>query len=576
MSAPRATGWLVGAVAIVAAFVAGRCSVVVPTETAPATVASAPRAERPAARRPASTHAAGDDVVEKERAAAPKRPRAEVPPTTAETIAPAAVLEVLVVDGDGAPVEDAEVYALAADAAGTDDDEEAAAVETDEGGRARLPVLVAGSYDVGAVHEGLAVLAQDVRVPRDGAVELRFAECADVTVGVERPPAARANGRRAPVAFRVVWGAGASPETLWFLGRPPAGRRALRFPGRGEPSEQFADGTVGLGGPDHEARWEPRRVRIPQGAQAHVDVPAGWLADPREFTAPATVVLRPDTRPELHVRVLPEPAEFEPSNNTRLLVEFDAGPGSSPRPARFEWPVHAGMSLARAATGTVSIRVDGPGTLRWSGPGVVEGSCGHPGAAATADRPLEVTVRVEPSRLPGTRTVLRLLDPTAPDDGVQVVAAICSWSDDDREVGVGSGSSGEEEEAELGDAQWLYAVSESGGCAGPLRLPGGAEPVDVPFRLGGTLVLVPDGVAPRALGALTLRRKDGVPIPVRTNARSWEFPRAAEIVPGVVLGPLPPGEVVFEARLGPARLGDVVAHVAAGRATVVTIPVARR
>lgn len=103
------------------------------------------------------------------------------------------------------------------------------------------------------------------------------------------------------------------------------------------------------------------------------------------------------------------------------------------------------------------------------------------------------------------------------------------------------------------------------------------RPAPKPLRLhpAGHLVVVPDRAVHPDLGGLRLRRKDGGPTLTCSidggELRHASAHREVEAEPGLVLGPLPAGEHVFEVRLGLRRLPDATAVVRAHRVEVLRV-----
>jgi hypothetical protein len=99
------------------------------------------------------------------------------------------------------------------------------------------------------------------------------------------------------------------------------------------------------------------------------------------------------------------------------------------------------------------------------------------------------------------------------------------------------------------------------------------------FERGGHVVVVADPTPDPSLGALLVRRTDGVPLLATVGTEGTAQPTWAAadqavtsrheiaVLPGTILGPFPPGDVAFEARLGSVPLPPATIRVRAGRVT---------
>jgi hypothetical protein len=100
-----------------------------------------------------------------------------------------------------------------------------------------------------------------------------------------------------------------------------------------------------------------------------------------------------------------------------------------------------------------------------------------------------------------------------------------------------------------------------------------------PFERGGQVAVVVDPTPDPALGALLVRRSDGLPLLATMPSDGAPRPAGAggdgaveprheiAVVPGTILGPFPPGDVALEARLGAVPLAPATVRVRAGRVT---------
>ena len=103
----------------------------------------------------------------------------------------------------------------------------------------------------------------------------------------------------------------------------------------------------------------------------------------------------------------------------------------------------------------------------------------------------------------------------------------------------------------------------------------------IAMRPAGMLVLVPEIEPDRSLGALRIRRADGLPLPVLAAApegRRGErrgiatVETAPLVVLGRVLGPVAEGRIELEVLLGGVVVGRIHADVRAGVNTPLAVP----
>jgi hypothetical protein len=96
----------------------------------------------------------------------------------------------------------------------------------------------------------------------------------------------------------------------------------------------------------------------------------------------------------------------------------------------------------------------------------------------------------------------------------------------------------------------------------------------VTLKPAGTLVVVPEATPDPGLGALRLRRADGVPLPLFTEVNGGydlEFHEQPVVRLGTAIGPLPEGRIALEVLLGGVVIDRPVAEVRAGKNTPLTI-----
>jgi hypothetical protein len=110
--------------------------------------------------------------------------------------------------------------------------------------------------------------------------------------------------------------------------------------------------------------------------------------------------------------------------------------------------------------------------------------------------------------------------------------------------------------------------------ASDVFVPPASGTVRVTLKPAGTLVVVPEVTPDPGLGALRLRRVDGVPLPLLRAGDEYDvdFLEQPEVKLGTVLGPLPEGRLSLEVLLGGVVIDRPVAEVRAGRHTPLVIP----
>ena len=112
--------------------------------------------------------------------------------------------------------------------------------------------------------------------------------------------------------------------------------------------------------------------------------------------------------------------------------------------------------------------------------------------------------------------------------------------------------------------------------ASDVFVPPASGTVRVTLKPAGMLVVVPEVLPDPALGALRLRRADGLPLPLLSvtsrGAYDLDFTERPEVKMGTILGPIPEGRVTLEVLLGGVVIDRPVAEVRAGRYTPLVIP----
>jgi hypothetical protein len=551
----RARSALAAAAALVAAFVLGtlwgaRGSPRAPPEGPAAARPAAEEPEAPAAptlrprdRVPAHpSRDAGRAPAPTERAesAEPTEPAGAPVPVASPEEFP--VLEVLVVQGDGAPAGGANVYALVAGASGVDEDPASQATADGEG-LCRLPLPAPGRYDVGVLNGAAGqALATDVTVPSSAPLRLELAPLARVVFEVDPDVTAHLKpGQPLQLGAELV------------SQRPRYG-----YPGRGQ--DRHVNFVVAARGSFETLLPAGRRFRASASGPAVRAIPV-----PAEFTPPDTVRFRAPTYVRLSARFLP-PERSSPWP-AWIPVRFDFGPANG-APQERSYGLAAGQALGSLP----AVRWDfggiaESGIVRWSGAGVRDGEARFEAATAPyapddAGTPIEITVtEIQAAGADGPEddrpaSAIRILASSLP-RGTDTVVDVAT------DAGDGSSISAEDVQkgATLGfETDWSFAIARAGDhwVGGPVRRRGALT--EIALREGGYLVLVPERMPPEAIGAPQLTRVDGGPCLSPDDG----FEPHVRVAPGRVLGPFEPGEVVFSITLGGLPAGEVRAVVTAG------------
>jgi hypothetical protein len=209
----------------------------------------------------------------------------------------------------------------------------------------------------------------------------------------------------------------------------------------------------------------------------------------------------------------------------------------------------------------------GPARLRWEGEGVLPGKLEEITLPERGLKEVSVVLRPDPDSRPLVENLeLRLEGEVERDEEILVHGRL-----EDENL---------EEMFEVGgdtvlDRTWRQAdrlIVRVGGLISDALVPPERGPLEVPLRPGGYLVVVPEAVIREEMGDLVIRRADGLPFLVSEYVdESAELVVEAIATVGMLVGPLPEGECVFEARLGRARLRDARVRVRGGGIGVLRI-----
>ncbi|MGE0193254.1 MAG: hypothetical protein AB7T63_14560 [Planctomycetota bacterium] len=507
-----------------------------------------------------------------------ERPKAGPAPATPFVPAGLPVHVVVPVDAAGQPYAGT-VYALEAGGPGVDEPEVVPEVLVTGAREATLRVPFAGRYDIGFVplEHAWSVLAGDVDIGAGDAP----------SVALQRPD------RLAPLRLAALDGAWPDDALAVTVlagddGRP--GRR--RLPGRGE-QRTF---TVKLGGWRGAFRqFCERPIGEPTVVGLRVDAPASGSGDaspawvpfaPRTFVTidPLLVVswvraatldvhiAVPDVHATARVVVHLRGPDDDPKRQT-----LDVRPGDADRRfVRFAGLV-PGPYVARAfGDGLEEQRQEivlEPGTVRrllFAVPPAEAPEGASRGDEAEA-RLLPLAVRGLPAGFEGVYGAYGA-DPARSDDLVGREAAATGTHEGPRALEVrlynadGSGPF----------QAYVYAVPDAASgesrAAGPVELAVGARAEVELVPAGYVVPLVRlEGVTSSGSAPLRLVHADGVPLPVLTP--EGVVVRAAVLAGGHPrIGPLPPGPVRFEVRVGRWRVGTVEVEVAAGEVRRFEVP----
>jgi len=438
-------------------------------------------------------------------------------------------VDVEVVDAEGRPVGNATVYALRVGAPGVEDASDVPNAVSGADGRCRLRIPAPGTFDVAAVHERALGRVENVAVPRGSGVRVVVPPHADV-VFVADPSA--------PIGIEFgleVAGATSGGEHDW--------------PARGEPHRHFASEQLSAG-------FTSDTWSLPAGAKFVASSRQDVEFDPPEFTAPATVVVRPvagRAARELNVRLAlaGDASRWARDRSVRYVLEFDDG-------GRGEGVARLFVGEAPFKTNRTELVRAERGTVKWSGPELAPGS-----AAWDLGVSRDVDVRFDvldppPDAARGVRLLVDLRSERADESGMTRVY-FDDGDDDPSDVASGKVRAGEETTIDV-PGDWIVVdVGEYTNdhehrlVAGPARLSRG-ERMTLRPRAGGFVVFTPSGVVSPSAGAVEIARADGAPFGSSTDSNvRWRLRCSA--VPGLVLGPFEPGVVVLDVFVGGVRWG---------------------
>ncbi|MCI0342184.1 MAG: hypothetical protein L0216_13745 [Planctomycetales bacterium] len=483
-------------------------------------------------------------------------------------------IELTIRRADRTPAQSGTVYVLPPGEPGTDDLDEIPHATLDEEGRALVPVPVAGAWDVGYAGEG-QVLLPDVRVGPGETARL----------GVALPDAR-------PIRFRIQ--GEAPPSGTWVISvtSEGSGGEEVAYPGRRQvgaisTTTWFDDAGKG----ETEPLPPGRRFQIVVGEQT--GTAKSWL-EPSAETAAAgdEVTLRPAPLPQLALRIRREGLPPEAEVSLQLSRAFEATWGSVERIGeRDSYPVEHLPPFLDLALGP------GRAKVLWSGSGVESGATDEFRLECGRTVVREIIVRAQPQAeeatpslsgeqpAKGARWTLQVLLPDGAPVGegrtVFVLAALPGPPPRTEYFGCDSSSP----EVDLTEG-WpavreVLAVLGPGLASEPVTV-GTDGRVRIALRPGGLLAVVPERLQAPGLGALTIEREDGRPIPVAyagdssgTTEESWQM-AAASLSPriglGTILGPFPEGPIRFRVRVGRRLVAEIPATVKAGAIRPLVIP----
>jgi len=430
----------------------------------------------------------------------------------------------------------------------------------DGDGRGRIPLPAAGRWDVGVVAPAAWGITRDVDVAASGtsAVTVRLSATAELEVEVP----------------------GTNARTLYvYLARVAATPQGRELPRR-------------------EAEWAFQGPRMPiqgQGVvrlQVPTDLPLRVLGittegspptqvhlagDPAQVTAPARVRL-------VATSAVPAPTIFvgarvrystPPATPRRIEVVFEvrgADGGETTRvtsdPEVIEPDERDSWIWTELPTPPHAVRVS------WRGTGVRPGEVAVPAAVGGARRRVEIDVVVDPGACPEILERVELLGgrSVAARDGARPSVWVRSPE------GVEELSLEEDGRVSGGSAVRIVGSRPAVATDGPwwaseaLALPssGTARMQLVP---AGYLHLVPELPLAPDLGAPQLLRADGGPLTMINGPLEGASPVAfdGEVKPGVLLGPLPRGELELVLKLGGVERRRIRATVRAGRITALPL-----
>ena len=434
-------------------------------------------------------------------------------------------------------------------------------VNLDGEGRGRIPLPATGRWDVGVVTPAAWGITRDVNVQASGTstVTVRLSATAELEVDVPET-----GGRTINL----------------FAGRvaDPPGTREL--PTR-EAEWAYAGGSVPTRSPGILRLWVPTGVPL-RVAGSMTDGPhpthAYFWGDPPQVTAPARVrLVTSPPAPTGAIRVSARVrCSTPPPTPRRIEVVFDVRDvdGGATTSVTSDPQVlvpdegESGVS-AHLPTPPHAVRVS------WRGPGVRPGMVVVPAAVGPERRHVEVDVDVDPAACPELLERVEFL-------GGRSVAAregerpyvwfrsrdgyvdSLSLEEDGRDSGGSALRIGESRLAVATDGSWWASEAVALPSSGTARI-----------RLlpAGYLQLVPEVPLDPGIGAPMLARADGAPLTTveELTGRSPLVAFGGGVSPGILLGPLPRGELELVLKLGGVERRRIRATVRAGRITALPL-----
>ncbi|MCI0342186.1 MAG: hypothetical protein L0216_13755 [Planctomycetales bacterium] len=486
-------------------------------------------------------------------------------------------IEVRVTREDGTAAEAGTVYALPGGEPGTNDVGDLPQADITDGGLARLPVPSEGSYDVGYIGEAHA-LRTDVLVARGETARIALAIPAGrrFTFRCDKPIP---DGRTWHVSLQHV-----APET----GDAWAEDARLGYPGRTERPRMNGYASVGPGG---QGASHPLPVGGAYRIVVGVDRQSSYRLDPEPALAqPGAEVLlrvRPQARLSVGVRIEGRP---EPSGWFQLWLQRTDGGG------REALADQGSLRLTDQPAPIVRWATPGKARIGWHGYGIAPGTTDE--FELIGGRTVEKGIVVRPP-LPGEAPVAQDRDASAsprlrvsvegiPEGGVSERASLYLLARLPGPPPVADYNWHDREQADLEVSEEWKPVRQVLAVLGA-RLASDPTPVEADGRVAirlkaaGLLLAVPERPAVSGLGALTLEREDGLPIPTARpgnfgddfTADDWDLDLLElqpHVGPGTILGPFPEGTIRFRVRLGRVRLPGVAATVKAGALRPLVIP----
>lgn len=471
-------------------------------------------------------------------------------------------IEVTAVAGPGpaGPVGTAYAFPHDAPPVGAGDEDPWPRVNLDGEGHGRIPLPAAGRWDVGVVTPAAWGILRDVNVQASGtsAVTVRLSATAELEVEVPET-----GGRTMQIfAVRVVETPGArelpTREAEWASG-------GTNVPTRGP-------GIVRLQMPAAVSlRVVGSMTDGPQETHVHLG------SDPAQVTAPARVRLVATPPAPTGTIFVSARVRYStpPPTPRRLAVVFDArgadGGETTSATSDSEALVpgeRESWVSAQLSTPSHALRVS------WRGTGVLPGEVMVPAAVGTERRHIEVDVEVDPGACPDLLERIAFLGgrSVAARDGERPSVWVwgpwgieaLSVEEDGRVSGSSATRIVEPRLAVATDGPWWASEAVALPSSGTAR---------IPLSPAGYLHLVPELPLEPSMGTPQLHRADGAPLTSIEEAVGRESAEAfnGEVKPGVLLGPLPRGEIELVLKLGGVERRRIRATVRAGRITALPL-----